>query len=1276
MSAPRPPARPDPGAATLRPDATAELTALLQQRILVLDGAMGTAIQRDRPDEAGYRGERFADWPTDVQGNNDLLSITAPDIIAGIHREYLEAGADLIETNTFNATAISLSDYGMADLAYELNVASARLARAACDAMTERTPDKPRFVVGAIGPTSRTASISPDVNDPGARNVTFDELVGAYLTAANGLVDGGSDALVVETIFDTLNAKAAIFALETLFEERGRRWPVIISGTITDASGRTLSGQVTEAFWHSVRHVDPLLVGLNCALGAKEMRPYIAELSRIADTFVSCYPNAGLPNAFGEYDESPEETAAVLEEFAASGFVNVIGGCCGTTPAHIAAIGSAAEGKVPRTPAATRPALRLSGLEPLTITDETLFVNVGERTNITGSARFRNLIKAGDYPAALAVARQQVQAGAQVIDINMDEGMIDGVEAMDRFTKLIATEPDICRVPTMIDSSKWEVIEAGLKCVQGKAIVNSISLKEGEEKFVREARLCRKYGAAVVVMAFDEDGQADTLERRTQICRRAYDVLTKKVGFPAEDIIFDPNVFAVATGIEEHANYGVDFIEATRWIKANLPGALVSGGVSNVSFSFRGNNPVREAIHAVFLYHAIAAGMDMGIVNAGALEVYDEVPALLRERIEDVILNRRPDSTERLLEIAGDFAGNGTVAEVASEEWRSLPVGERITHALVKGLDAFVTDDTEELRAEISARGGRPIEVIEGPLMDGMNVVGDLFGAGKMFLPQVVKSARVMKKAVAYLIPYIEAEKRPGDAERSNGRVVMATVKGDVHDIGKNIVGVVLQCNNYDVIDLGVMVPAQKILDTAKQEGADIIGLSGLITPSLDEMVNLASEMERQGFDIPLLVGGATTSRAHTAVKVAQKYHGPVIWVKDASRSVPVVAALLSDEQRPGLLAEVEADFEALRERHAARQDTRVLLPIAAARAAATPIDWSSYTPPRPRMLAQQARDVCTGPGCDHLHGAATQFVKTFADYPLAELREYIDWQPFFSAWEMRGRFPDLLHNPASGEAARRLYADAQAMLDRIVAEKWLRASGVFGLFPANSVDGDDIEVYTDESRRTVRATLHQLRQQTEGRDGAPRKSLADFVAPRTTGLADYVGAFAVTAGIGSAERVAQFKEANDDYSAILLEALADRLAEAFAERLHERVRKEFWAYAPDEHLDSDGLIAEKYSGIRPAPGYPACPEHTEKRTLWELLDVENNAGIQLTESMAMWPGSAVSGLYFSHPRSRYFVLGRVGRDQVEDYAQRKGWTVDVAEKWLAHNLGYRTENE
>jgi 5-methyltetrahydrofolate--homocysteine methyltransferase len=1263
-------------APSLRPDATAELTALLQQRILVLDGAMGTAIQRDRPDEAGYRGKRFADWPTDVQGNNDLLSITAPEIIAGIHREYLEAGADLIETNTFNATTISLSDYGMEELAYELNVASARLARQACDEMTARTPDKPRYVVGAIGPTSRTASISPDVNDPGARNVTYDELVTAYREQADGLVDGGADVLLIETIFDTLNAKAAIFALETLFEQRGRRWPVMISGTITDASGRTLSGQVTEAFWYSVRHVNPLLMGLNCALGAAEMRPYVAELARIADTFVSSYPNAGLPNAFGEYDESPDETAAVLGEFAAAGFVNVVGGCCGTTPAHIAAIAAAVEGKRPRTPAETRPALRLSGLEPLTVTEETLFINVGERTNITGSARFRNLIKAGDYSSALAVARQQVEAGAQVIDINMDEGMIDGAEAMDRFTKLIATEPDICRVPTMIDSSKWEVIEAGLKCVQGKSIVNSISLKEGEEKFVREARLCRKYGAAVVVMAFDEDGQADDLERRKEICRRAYDILTGQVGFPAEDIIFDPNVFAVATGIEEHARYGLDFIEATRWIKQNLPGALVSGGVSNVSFSFRGNNPVREAIHAVFLYHAIAAGMDMGIVNAGALEVYEEIPARLRERIEDVVLDRRPDSTERLLEIAGEYAGDGVAREVASEEWRALPVGERITHALVKGIDGFAESDTEELRQEIAARRGRPIEVIEGPLMDGMNVVGDLFGAGKMFLPQVVKSARVMKKAVAHLIPFIEAEKQPGDVERSNGKVLMATVKGDVHDIGKNIVGVVLQCNNYDVVDLGVMVPAQKILDAAKEEGADIIGLSGLITPSLDEMVNLASEMERQGFAIPLLIGGATTSRAHTAVKVAQKYHGPVIWVKDASRSVPVVAALLSDEQRPKLLAETEADYQTLRERHAARQDTRNMLPLAAARAAATPIDWSGYTPPRPRMLLQQEKDVCTGPACDHRHGVVTQFVRTLSDYPLEELRRYIDWQPFFNAWEMRGRFPDILNNPTTGEAARRLFEDAQQMLDRVIEGKWLRANGVFGLFPANRVEGDDIEVYTDESRTAVRTTLHQLRQQTEGRDGSPRKSLADFVAPKETGLRDYVGAFAVTAGHGSGDRVAEFKKANDDYAAIMLEALADRLAEAFAERLHERVRKEFWAYAPDEHLDNEALISEKYHGIRPAPGYPACPEHTEKRTLWELLDVEANAGIELTESMAMWPGAAVSGLYFSHPESQYFVLGRVGRDQVEDYARRKGWTVDEAEKWLSPNLGYRTENE
>ncbi|AXT86799.1 methionine synthase [Aeromicrobium sp. A1-2] len=1249
---------------------------MLQSRIMVLDGAMGTAIQRDRPDEAGYRGERFADWPSDVQGNNDLLSLTQPEIIAAIHREYLEAGADMIETNTFNATTMSLSDYGMEELAYELNFESARLARHECDAMTERTPDKPRYVVGAIGPTSRTASISPDVNDPGARNVTFDQLVTAYLEQANGLVDGGSDVLMIETIFDTLNAKAAIFALETLFEQRDRRWPVIISGTITDASGRTLSGQVSEAFWHSVRHAKPLLVGLNCALGAKEMRPYIAEISRVADTFVSCYPNAGLPNAFGEYDEAPDETSAIVAEFAESGFVNLVGGCCGTTPAHIASIARDVAGLVPRTLPETTPALRLSGLEPVTVVEDTLFVNVGERTNITGSARFRNLIKAGDYTTALAVARQQVEAGAQVIDVNMDEGMIDGIEAMDRFMKLVATEPDICRVPTMIDSSKWDVIEAGLKCVQGKSIVNSISLKEGEEKFVREARLCRKYGAAVVVMAFDEDGQADNLQRRKEICRRAYDILVDQVGFPAEDIIFDPNCFAVATGIEEHANYGLDYIEATRWIKENLPGALVSGGVSNVSFSFRGNNPVREAIHAVFLYHAISAGMDMGIVNAGALEVYDQVPEILRDRIEDVILNRRADSTERLLEIAADFAGDGSVKEVATEEWRSLPVTERITHALVKGIDEFAESDTEELRQIISDRGGRPIEVIEGPLMDGMNVVGDLFGDGKMFLPQVVKSARVMKKAVAYLLPFIEAEKQPGDAERSNGKVVMATVKGDVHDIGKNIVGVVLQCNNYDVVDLGVMVPAQKILDAAKAEGADVIGLSGLITPSLDEMVNFAVEMERQGFEIPLMIGGATTSRAHTAVKVAQKYHGPVIWVKDASRSVPVVAALLSDEQRPKLLADTLEDYAALRERHAARQDTRTLLTIAAARAQRTPIEWSDYQPPRPRMLLQQARDLCSGPSCDHRHGAATQFVKTFKDYSLEELRGYIDWQPFFSSWEMKGRFPDILNSPTYGETARKLYEDAQVMLDRLIDEKWIQANGVFGLFPASQVGGDDIEVYTDETRSEVKTVLHQLRQQGEGREGTARKSLADFVAPKETGLHDYVGAFAVTAGTGITDRILQFKKELDDYSAILLESLADRLAEAFAERMHERVRKEFWAHSPNETFSSEDLIKEKYDGIRPAPGYPACPEHTEKSTIWELLDVEANTGIQLTESMAMWPGASVSGLYFSHPQSQYFVLGRVGRDQVEDYAERKGWSVDEAERWLSPNLGYRTENE
>ncbi len=1260
---------------TLRPDASDALSSLLRERVLVLDGAMGTMIQRHGLGEADFRGERFADWDSDLSGNNDLLTLTQPEIIAGIHGEYLAAGSDLVETNTFSAQRISLADYGMSDLAYELNVAAARLARTACDAMTERTPDRPRFVAGALGPTTRTASISPDVNDPGARNITYDQLVEAYLEQANGLVDGGADLLLVETIFDTLNAKAAIFALETLFEERGRRWPVVISGTITDASGRTLSGQVTEAFLDSVRHARPLAVGLNCALGAAEMRPYLAELSRIAGCFVSCYPNAGLPNAFGEYDETSEQMASVVEEFVGSGLVNIIGGCCGTTPDHIAALAKAADGATPRVPPVVAPALRLCGLEPLTVTEESLFVNVGERTNITGSARFRRLIKDEDYPTALNVARQQVESGAQVIDINMDEGMIDGVAAMDRFVKLVASEPDISRVPLMIDSSKWEVIEAGLKCVQGKPIVNSISMKEGVAKFVEHAQLCRKYGAAVVVMAFDEDGQADTLERRKVICRRAYDILVDEVGFPAEDIIFDPNIFALATGIEEHAAYGVDFIEATRWIKENLPHALVSGGVSNVSFSFRGNNAVREAIHAVFLYHAIRAGMDMGIVNAGALVVYDQVDPDLRERIEDVVLNRRPDSADRLLEVADRFNTGDTKQEAIAEEWRSLPVGERITYALVKGIDAHAESDTEELRAEISARGGRPIEVIEGPLMDGMNVVGDLFGAGKMFLPQVVKSARVMKKAVAYLIPFIEAEKTPEEtaANRSKGKIVMATVKGDVHDIGKNIVGVVLQCNNYDVVDLGVMVPAQKILDAARAEQADVIGLSGLITPSLDEMVTFASEMERQGFEIPLIIGGATTSRAHTAVKVDEKYHGPVVWVKDASRSVPVVSALLSDDQRPQLLADVKADYDSLRTRYAAKSGERPLVGLEQARARRTPVDWTAYRPPLPHLVAHQEKEMLRRQSGAPLR-TVTHFVRTLRDYPLAELRDYIDWGPFFNAWEMKGRFPDILHNPATGETATRLYEDAQQMLDQLVDEKWLRANGVVGLFPASSV-GDDIEVYTDEGRAVVAATLRTLRQQGQHREGVPNRAMSDFVAPRESGLRDHVGGFAVTAGHGVQERVEEFKAHHDDYNAILLESLADRLAEAFAERLHERVRHDMWGYSPDEHLRSEDLIAEKYVGIRPAPGYPACPDHTEKATLWSLLDVEERAGITLTENMAMWPGAAVSGWYFSHPQSQYFVVGRLGRDQVEDYAARKGWSLREAERWLGPNLGYQPED-
>ncbi len=1255
MSAPTP----APGQSRPQDDRSAELRALMSERVLVLDGAMGTLIQRHELEESDYRAEQLADWGQDLKGNADVLSLTQPQLIRDVHRAYLEAGADVVGTNTFSAQVISQADYGLQELVREMNLASARLAREACDEMTAQTPDRPRFAAGSLGPTNRTASISPDVNDPGHRNTGFEELAAAYHEQAAALVDGGVDLLIVETIFDTLNAKAAIFALETLFEERGRRWPVIISGTITDASGRTLSGQTTEAFWHSVRHARPLAVGLNCALGAEELRPYLAELSRVADCPVSAYPNAGLPNEFGEYDQTPDQMASVLGEFADSGLVNLMGGCCGTTPEHVKAIAASVEGAAPRVIPDIAPATRLSGLEPLAIDGDSLFVNVGERTNITGSARFRNLIKSEDYPTALQVARQQVEAGAQLIDVNMDEGMIDGVAAMDRFTKLIASEPDISRVPVMVDSSKWEVIETGLRTIQGKCIVNSISLKEGEDSFLEQARLCRKYGAAAVVMAFDEDGQADTLQRRKDICRRAYDLLIDEVGFDGNDIVFDPNVFAVATGIEEHASYGLDFIEATRWIKQNLPGALVSGGISNVSFSFRGNNAVREAIHAVFLFHAIEAGLDMGIVNAGQLGVYDEIDPELRERIEDVILNRRDDAADRLLEVAERYRSDDVEREEAAQEWRSWEVSRRIEHALVKGIDDFVQDDTEELRAEIEQRGGRPLEVIEGPLMDGMDVVGDLFGAGKMFLPQVVKSARVMKKAVAYLIPFIEAEKAAAGTtgtKDTKGTVVMATVKGDVHDIGKNIVGVVLQCNNFEVIDLGVMVPAQKILDTAREVDADIIGLSGLITPSLEEMVNVASEMQRQDVELPLLIGGATTSRAHTAVKVDPRYDGPVVWVKDASRSVGVASALLSEKRKEALLNDVREDFEGLRSRHAAKRD-RPLVPLTAARENRSPVAWEGYRPPAPVGLEDE--------------GAAP--VRHEVTFSVSQLRDYIDWTPFFNAWEMKGAYPDILDDAAMGETARKLFDEAQEMLDRVEREGWLEIRAVCGFWPAAGV-GDDIELYSNGSRAEPLAVLHQLRQQGKHREGVANRCLADFVAPRESGLADFVGGFAVTAGLGAQERVTELKAANDDYNAILLESIADRLAEACAERLHEQVRTTLWGYAPEEKLDNRGLLKEQYDGIRPAPGYPACPDHTEKETLWRLLEVEQSAGIELTESMAMWPGASVSGWYFSHPDSQYFVVGRLGPDQVADYAGRKGWDLATAHRWLAPNLGYEPD--
>jgi 5-methyltetrahydrofolate--homocysteine methyltransferase len=1225
-----------------RPALTDAFLALLKQRLVIFDGAMGTMIQQHRLNEQQFRGERFAQWRYDVRGNNDLLVLTQPKIIADIHREYFEAGADVISTNTFNSTAISQADYGMQSLVADLNLQAATLARQVADEVSAAT-GKQRFVAGALGPTNRTASLSPDVNDPGFRNISFDELVSAYSDVTRALLLGGVDMILVETIFDTLNAKAALFAVRNVFDEMSVDLPIIVSGTITDASGRTLSGQTTEAFWNSIRHARPTVVGLNCALGGKQLRPYVEELSRIADVAVCAYPNAGLPNAFGEYDETAEETAATLREFAASGFLNMLGGCCGTTPAHIAAIVSAVEGISPRSIPSIAPACRLSGLEPLTIDSSSLFVNVGERTNVTGSAKFRKLIEAGDYAGAVDVARQQVANGAQIIDVNMDEGMLDSQAAMTKFLSMIAGEPDIARVPIMIDSSKWSVIEAGLKCVQGKGIVNSISLKEGEEAFLSQARKVLRYGAAVVVMAFDEVGQADTIARKLSICERAYRILTERLDFPPEDIIFDPNIFAVATGIEEHNRYSLDFIEATAAIKQSMPLVHISGGVSNVSFSFRGNERVREAMHSVFLYHAIRAGLTMGIVNAGQLAIYEDIPKDLRERVEDVILARREDATERLLEIAEVFKGGGAAKRGDDLEWRKLPVEQRLQHALIKGLDEFVLADTEEARLQAK----RPLDVIEGPLMDGMNVVGDLFGSGKMFLPQVVKSARVMKKAVSVLIPYIEQEK--DGTSRSNGKVVIATVKGDVHDIGKNIVSVVLQCNNFEVVDLGVMVSCEKILEAATREGANLIGLSGLITPSLDEMVHVAKEMQRLGYKQPLLIGGATTSPAHTAVKIDPQYAGAVIYVKDASRSVGVCQQLVTKGSYDAYVLNIKAEHERRREQHRNKSAKAPQLSLPQARAKKFKIDWAGYTPPVPTFLG----------------------VRAFDEYPLDELVPYIDWMPFFNAWEFAGKFPDILKDAVIGEAASSLYADATQMLKKLVEEKWLKARAVVGFFPANSTGDDDIQVFADDTRRSATLRLHHLRQQKAKPSEQAQLCLSDFVAPAQSGRADYIGAFAVTAGIGIDAHVARFEAAHDDYSSIMLKALADRLAEALAERMHERVRRELWAYAPHEHLGGDALIREEYQGIRPAPGYPACPDHTEKATLWRLLDAERTAGIQLTESFAMFPTAAVSGFYFSHPKAHYFGVGKIDRDQVVSYAQRKGFTMNEAERWLAPILGY-----
>jgi 5-methyltetrahydrofolate--homocysteine methyltransferase len=1219
----------------------------LRHRIVVLDGAMATEIQKLKLDEATFRGERFADWHVDLRGNNDLLVLTQPQVIENIHRSYLEAGADVLKTNTFNATRIAQGDYEMQAVVPELNREGARIARRVADEFEARD-GRPRYVAGVMGPTNRTASMSRRVEDPGSREVTFDELRDAYFEAASALIEGGADILLLETIFDTLNAKAACFAIEDAIAASGRDVPLMISGTITDASGRTLSGQTTEAFFNSLVHAKPLSIGLNCAMGAKDLRPYVQELARIAGCLVSVHPNAGLPNDMGEYDEHPEFTAGVLEEFAQHGFVNIVGGCCGTTPAHIARIVEAVRPIAPRPVVHPDPLMRLAGLEPLTIAQDTNFINIGERTNVTGSIRFKKLILGGDYETALEVAKQQIESGAVIIDVNFDEGMLDGAEAMTRFLNLAAAEPQIARVPVMVDSSKWEVIEAGLKVLQGKGIVNSISLKEGEEAFLDHARLVRRYGAAVIVMAFDEKGQADTLQRKKDICARAYKLLTEEIGFPPEDIIFDPNIFTVGTGIEEHNNYAVDFIEATRWIKANLPGAKVSGGVSNVSFSFRGNNPLREAIHAVFLYHAIAAGMDMGIVNAGSLSLYSDIPEDLLVLVEDLVLNRRPDATERLLAVADSLKGQEK-DDGARLEWREAAVEERLSYALVHGIDEFVIADTEEARLEFD----HPLEVIEGPLMSGMNVVGDLFGAGKMFLPQVVKSARVMKRAVAHLIPFIEAAKEAGNTSQK-GKILLATVKGDVHDIGKNIVGVVLQCNNFEVIDLGVMTPWPTIMETARRENVDIIGLSGLITPSLEEMRYVASQMEEEGFSVPLLIGGATTSKAHTALRIAPNYSKPVIYVPDASRAVSVATSILSETNAAAFWQQVQDEYEEVRIRRARNQTRQTSVTIEAARANKTKIDLS-IAAPRPQW----------------------EGVRTFLDYPLADLVERIDWTPFFQTWELAGHYPEILTDEVVGESATSLFADARAMLDKIVSERWLEARAVVGFFPANSDGREDILLWEPgcEGGRDELpfATVHTLRQQMSKTDTRPNFAIADFVAPLESGQEDWLGMFAVTAGIGIDEHIARFEASHDDYSAILLKALADRLAEAFAERMHELVRREYWGYAPDECLDNDALIKEQYQGVRPAPGYPACPDHTEKRLIFDLLDATNRIGLELTESFAMTPTAAVSGYYFWRPESQYFGVGKIEKDQVEEYACRKGMQVPLVERWLAPNLNYES---